>query len=82
MSLLFHCLNIVHCPVINGMGYSIGKNSLVLKWKCIITVTLLISGFSKWAADKHLPSNSPKNEGETGTFAEDDVEFKDVGQQN
>ena len=34
MSLLFHCLNIVHCSVVNGMGYSIGKNSLMLKWKC------------------------------------------------
>ena len=30
----------------------------------------------------HLPSNSAENRGETGIFAEDDVEIKDTEQQN
>ena len=45
-------------------------------------VELGLSGFSKWRADQHLPSNSPKNRGKTGIFADDHVEIKDTGQQN
>ena len=30
-------------------------------------------------ADKHIPSNSPRNREETGIFAEGDVEIKDTG---
>ena len=41
-----------------------------------------MSGFSKWQAVKVRISNSPKNRGETGIFAEDKVEIKDKGQQN
>ena len=37
-----------------------------------------MSVFSKWRAVK----KSPKNRGETGLFAEGDVEIKDTGQQN
>jgi len=33
-------------------------------------------------AVRHLPSNSPKNQGETGIFVQDDVEIKVTGQQN
>ena len=36
----------------------------------------------KWRAVKVSISNSPKNRGETGIFAEDKVEIKDTGQQN
>ena len=40
-------------------------------------------GISKWRTVKHLPSNSPKkNREETGIFAENDIEIKDIGQQN
>jgi len=38
--------------------------------------------FSKWRAIKVRISNSPKNWGETGIFAEGDVEIKDKGEQN
>ena len=43
-----------------------------------------MSGFSKWRALKVsiYGSNSPKNQGETGVFAEDKAEIKDKGQQN
>ena len=41
-----------------------------------------MSDFSKWWAVKVSISNSPKNRGETGIFAEDKVEIKDKGQQN
>ena len=43
-----------------------------------------MSGFSKWRALKLSisGSNSRKNRGETGIFAEDKVEIKDKGQQN
>ena len=42
-------------------------------------VELGLSGISKWRADENLPSNSPKNGGETGIFAEGDVGIKDTG---
>ena len=47
-------------------------------------VELGMSGFSKWRALRVSisGSNSPKNRGETGIFAEDKVEIKDKGQQN
>ena len=45
-------------------------------------VELEMSGFSKWRAVKVSISNSPKNRGETGIFAEDKAEIKDKGQQN
>ena len=47
-------------------------------------VELGMSGFSKWRALKVSisGSNSPKNRGETGIFAEDKAEIKDKGQQN
>jgi len=41
-----------------------------------------MSGFSKRRAVKVSTSNSPKNQGETGIFAEDKAEIKDKGQQN
>jgi len=41
-----------------------------------------MSGFSGWRALKVSISNSTKNRGETGIFAEDDVEIKDTGQQS
>jgi len=41
-----------------------------------------MSGFSKWRPVKVGISNSPKNRGETGIFAEDKVEIKDKGHQN
>jgi len=41
-----------------------------------------MSGFSKWRAVKVSISNSSKNWGETGIFAEDDAEIKDTEQQN
>jgi len=41
-----------------------------------------MSGFSKWRAIKVSTSNSPKNQRETGIFAEDKAEIKDKGQQN
>ena len=37
-------------------------------------VELGLSGLSKWWAVKNLPSNSLKNRGATGIFAEGDVE--------
>jgi len=37
--------------------------------------------FGRWS-QVTTPSNSPKNRGETGIFAEDDVHIKDTGQQN
>ena len=43
-------------------------------------VELGMSGFSKWRAVKVSTSNSPKNQGETGIFAEDKAEIKDKGQ--
>ena len=47
-------------------------------------VELGMNGFSKWWALKVSisGSNSPKNRGETGIFAEDKAEIKDKGQQN
>ena len=39
-------------------------------------VELGMSGFSKWRVVKVSTSNSPKNWGETGIFAEDKVEIK------
>ena len=47
-------------------------------------VELGMSGFSKWRVVKVSisGSNSLKNRGETGIFAEDKVEIKDKGQQN
>ena len=45
-------------------------------------VELGMSGFSKWRVVKVNTSNSPKNRGETGIFAEGKVEIKDKGQQN
>ena len=41
-----------------------------------------IRGFSKWRAVKVNISNSRKNRGETGIFAEDKAKIKDKGQQN
>ena len=38
--------------------------------------------FFKMAGGKSSTSNSPKNQGETGIFAEDNVEIKDKGQEN
>jgi len=40
-----------------------------------------MSGFSKWRVVKVSISNSPKNRGEKGIFAEDKVQIKDKGQQ-
>ena len=48
----------------------------------VACVELGMSGFSKWRAVKVNTSNSTKNRGETGIFAEDKVEIKDKGQQN
>ena len=45
-------------------------------------VELGMSGFSKWWTVKVSTSNSAKNQGETGIFAEDEAEIKDKGQQN
>ena len=46
-------------------------------------VELGMSGFFKMAGGKKVSiSNSPKNRGETGIFAEDKVEIKGKGQQN
>jgi len=45
-------------------------------------VELGTSVFSKWRAVKVSTSNTLKNRGGTGMFAEDDVEIKDTGQQN
>jgi len=45
-------------------------------------VELGMSVFSKWRVIKVSISNSPKNRGETGIFAEEDVEIKNTGQQN
>jgi len=67
---------------------------VTITWQRLLTQSLLgvfgepcrtgteWSLISKWWAVKHLPSNSPKNQGETGIFAEGDVEIKDTGQQN
>lgn len=33
MNVLLYCLDIVHCSVVNGMGYSISKNDFMLEWK-------------------------------------------------
>jgi len=41
-----------------------------------------MSGFSKWWEVKARMSISAKNRGETGIFAEGDVEIRDTGQQN
>ena len=50
---------------------------------CLVCcVELGMSGFSKWRAVKVSTSNSPKNQGKTGIFAEDKAEIKDKGQQN
>jgi len=38
--------------------------------------------FFKMAGQVNSPNNRAKNRGETGIFAEDDVEIKDTGQQN
>jgi len=38
--------------------------------------------FSKWQAVKVSISNSPKNRGETGIFAEGDEEITGTGQEN
>jgi len=45
-------------------------------------VELGLSEFQNGGRFKHLPSNSAENWGETGIFAEDDVEIKDTEQQN
>jgi len=45
-------------------------------------VELGMSSFSKWRAVKVSTTNSSKNWGETGIFAEDKVGIKDKEQQN
>ena len=65
------------------MAYPLGFRA-ALRGFLVGCAELGMSGFSKWRALKVSisVSNSPKNQGETGVFAEDKGEIKDKGQQN